>query len=49
MLFVGDDSEGNALEIVAVRMADGQLRIIHAMPMRGSYQDLYEEAKKWRE
>jgi hypothetical protein len=37
------------VEVVGVRMSDGRLRIIHAMPMRSSYKDLYEEAVKWRE
>ena len=28
-------------------MSDGGLRVIHAMAMRASYEDLYEEAKRW--
>jgi hypothetical protein len=39
---------GVALEVVGVELADGRLRIIHAMPMRRGYQDLYEEARRWR-
>ena len=34
LLFVGDDAEGVALEVVAVELADGRLRVIHAMTMR---------------
>lgn len=49
MLFLGDDEAGAQLEVVGVELADGRLRVIHAMPMRTGYQDLYEEAKKWRQ
>jgi hypothetical protein len=48
LLFLGDDQVGGRLEVVGVEMADGRLRVIHAMAMRATYQDLYEEAKKWR-
>lgn len=49
LLFLGDDEAGERIEIVGVELADGRLRVIHAMPMRSSYQDLYEEARKWRQ
>lgn len=49
LLFLGDDATGTALEVAGVELADGRLRIIHAMRMRSSYHDLYEEAKKWRQ
>lgn len=49
LLFLGDDEAGIPLEIVGVELADGRLRVIHAMPMRDSYRDLYEEATKWRQ
>ena len=49
VLFLGDDEAGSPLEVVGVELADGQLRVIHAMPMRNGYQDLYEKAKKWRQ
>ena len=48
LLFVGDDEDGMRLEVVGVELADGRLRVIHAMPMRLSYTALYEEARKWR-
>lgn len=48
LLFLGDDVSGSRLEVVGVELADGRLRVIHAMPMRASYTDLYEEAQKWR-
>lgn len=47
LLFLGDDQEGRRVEVVGVELADGKLRVIHAMPMRPSYTDLYEEARAW--
>lgn len=47
MLFLGDDSKGQPIEVVGIEMDDGRLRIIHAMPMRRAYQALYEEATQW--
>lgn len=49
VLFVGDDEAGEAVEVVGVELADGSLRVIHAMPMRSNYRPLYEEAKKWQQ
>jgi hypothetical protein len=40
----GDDERGTRLEVVGVELADGTLRIIHAMAMRAGYTDLHEEA-----
>jgi hypothetical protein len=48
-LFLGDDECGVRLEVVGIELADGGLRVIHAMEMRASYSDLYEEAKKLRQ
>jgi hypothetical protein len=47
LLFLGDDEHGMPIEVVGVELAGGLLRVIHAMPMRPAYHDLYEEAKKW--
>lgn len=49
LLFLGDDDEGERIEVVGVELANGRLRVIHAMRMRPGYQDLYEEAEKWRQ
>ena len=49
LLFLGDDEDGMPVEVVGVELAGGRLRVIHAMPMRPGYHDLYEEAKKWRQ
>ena len=48
LLFIGDDDEGMPVEVVGVLLADGRLRVIHAMEMRSGYRPLYEEAKRWR-
>jgi hypothetical protein len=49
LLFLGDDKDGTRLEVVGVELADGRLRVIHAMAVRAGYADLYEEAKQWRQ
>lgn len=48
LVYLGDDEEGIALEVMAVELADDALLVIHAMPLRDRYRKQYEEAKKWR-
>lgn len=48
ILYLGDDADGVALEVMAVELSDGTLYVIHAMPLRARYRPQYEEAKKWR-
>lgn len=48
LVFLGDDERDVPLEIVAVENEAGDLRVIHAMPLRPSYQREYEEAIPWR-
>lgn len=48
LVYLGDDDNGVALEVVAVELDNQELFVIHAMPMRTKYQTQYEEAKKWR-
>jgi Flp pilus assembly CpaF family ATPase len=45
----GDDAHGTKLEVLGVELADGRLRVIHAMPMRPGYEPLYQEAHQWRQ
>jgi uncharacterized DUF497 family protein len=45
LLYLGDDEEGRALEIMAVELESGDLFVIHAMPMRRRYRAHYEEAQ----
>jgi hypothetical protein len=48
LLYLGDDEEGVALEVMAVELEGGEFYAIHAMPMRKKYRTEYEEAKQWR-
>jgi hypothetical protein len=48
LVFLGDDTGGIALEVMAVELDDENLLVIHAMPLRDRYQKQYEEAIKWR-
>jgi len=53
LVFLGDDEEGRAVEVIGVEMevdANGEdhLRVIHAMALREKYRGQYKEAKKWR-
>ena len=48
LVFLGDDAEGTALEVMAIELEDESLLVIHAMPLRDRYQQQYEEARKWR-
>lgn len=47
-VFLGDDSDGVALEVLAVELKGESLLVIHAMQLRSRYRGMYEEAKKWR-
>jgi hypothetical protein len=47
-VLLGDDHRGRALEVLAVQRFDGDLLVIHAMPLRDKYNDMYQEAKRWR-
>lgn len=49
LLFLGDDEDGVALEVMAVELESGDLFVIHAMPMRSKYEAQYEEAQRWPE
>jgi len=45
LVFLGDDVQGTALEVMAVELEDGSLLVIHAMPLRDRYRKQYEEVK----
>lgn len=52
-VYLGDDAEGNALEVMAIALEatnqePGGLLVIHAMPLREKYRQQYEGAKKWQ-
>lgn len=48
LVYLGDDADGIALEVMAIELEDGRLLVIHAMRLRDLYREQYEEAKKWR-
>lgn len=48
ILFLGDDANGVALEVMAIELEEDSLLVIHAMQLRGRYRKQYEEAKQWR-
>ena len=48
VLFLGDDLEGVALEVLTAENVEEEFTVIHAMNLRNKYLGLYEEAKEWR-
>jgi len=48
LVYLGDDPDGVPLEVMAIELAEDDLFVIHAMPLREKYRADYEEAKKWR-
>lgn len=48
LLFLGDDQDGTALEVMAVELLDNSLYVIHAMELRPRFNKRYREAKPWR-
>ncbi len=48
LVCLGDDPEGQAIEVIAVEGSKDELIVIHAMALRKKYTDQYEEAKRWR-
>lgn len=47
VVFLGDDLEGVALEVVGVEEEEEEFVVIHAMNMRKRFRGLYEEARRW--
>jgi hypothetical protein len=48
LVYLGDDADGVALEVMAIELEDGSLLVIHAMKLRDRYREQYEEATRWR-
>ncbi|HET8813903.1 MAG TPA: hypothetical protein VFM51_02985 [Solirubrobacterales bacterium] len=46
-MFVGNDLEGVALEVMAVEREEDEFLVIHAMDLRDRFRGLYEEARIW--
>jgi hypothetical protein len=47
LLYLGDDADGVALEVMVVELETGELFVIHSMPMRQRYRAQYREAQRW--
>ena len=47
LIYLGDDADGLALEVMAVELGPDELYVIHAMPLRKQYRAQYEQAKRW--
>lgn len=48
LVYLGDDPQGRALEVIAVPQEPESLLVIHAMELRNRYRLDYEEGKRWR-
>jgi hypothetical protein len=48
VVFLGDDEDGVALEVMAVRRRDGGLLVVHAALLGVDFGDEYAEAMAWR-
>ena len=48
LVCLGDDTNGQAIEVIAVEGDKDDLIVIHAMALRDRYRVQYEEAKQWR-
>jgi len=48
VLFLGDDLEGVALEVLAAERDEEVFTVIHAMNLRSKHLGMYEEAREWR-
>jgi hypothetical protein len=46
LVFLGEDSAGVALEVIAVRTNHASLMVIHAMNLRSRYRATYEEVRR---
>jgi hypothetical protein len=45
VVYLGDDAQGRALEVMAVRLDGHAQLVIHAMALRAKYRKHYEEQK----
>jgi hypothetical protein len=46
LVFLGEDPQGEPLEVMAIQLPNGGLLLIHAMLLRNKYRQRYEEAKQ---
>jgi hypothetical protein len=43
MVYLGEDAQGQVLEVMAVEVENHEMLVIHAMPLRNKYKKKYEE------
>jgi hypothetical protein len=48
VVFLGDDLEGVALEVMAAERSEEEFLVIHAMDLRDGVRGLYEEGRSWQ-
>jgi hypothetical protein len=46
LVHLGKDRKGQVLEVMVIKLANQDLLVIHAMPLRAKYMQRYEEAEK---
>ncbi|MGN6201664.1 MAG: hypothetical protein ACTHNY_04595 [Solirubrobacterales bacterium] len=46
LVFLGEDPQQIPLEVMAVEVSNGNLKVIHAMELRSRYRSAYEEVRK---
>jgi hypothetical protein len=46
IVHLGKDPKGQVLEVMVIELANQNLLVIHAMPLRAKYKQRYEEAEK---
>jgi hypothetical protein len=49
VIFLGPDEHGVPLEVMGVELADGDLLVIHAMPLRAKYREAFQRVMRWHE
>lgn len=47
VLFLGPDAHGALLEVIAVKASNGDLWVIHAMPVRRQFEGAFRDVMRW--
>ena len=46
LVFLGEDPQQVPLEVMAVKIGNDNLKVVHAMKLRSRYRDVYEEVRR---
>jgi hypothetical protein len=46
MVYLGEDAQGQVLEVMAVEAENHEMLVIHAMPLRDKYKKKYEDGAR---